>query len=330
MEPSLLALSGIADVAAWHRSWCHRLDSAPLGTAELLSRLQPTMLWNVALPMLERLRAEAGAGRRPLLALNGPVGAGKSSLTRCLSALGPQLGLRLTVASIDDAYLPWEARCRAMAGNPFGVSRVPPGSHDTALLQARLSRWKDGGPLKLPRFDKTLRGGEGDRCGETTHQADAVVLEGWLLGCRSLGASLALALEQADHHPQLATLTAEEKLWLPRWDEALAAYAPLGDPGHGLVDALWVLHPTAWNLPMRWRLQAEARQRSGGGGALRAEAVIAIVRATLAALPPSLYQDPLLEWSDAVAVLDGRRRCISSWCPAAGQSSASESSPRTG
>ncbi|MEB3296932.1 MAG: hypothetical protein VKL23_05290 [Cyanobacteriota bacterium] len=329
MDPSLLTPCGITDPIAWRRRWCDRLDSAPPSTSKVLAGLQPSMLWSVALPLLERLRVLADGGVRPLLALNGPVGAGKSTLARCLGALGPELGLELAVASIDDAYLPWQERCCVLAGNPFGVTRVPPGSHDTALLRARLMSWKGGGPLELPRFDKTLRGGEGDRCGGSCHQADAVVLEGWLLGCRSLGSTLAAVIERFDQDPALARLSPEERLWLPRWDEALQHYAPLGDPAHGLVDGLWVLHPCRWSLPLRWRLQAEARQRAAGGATLPPRAVVAIVRATLAALPPPLYQDPLLDRADAVAMLDGRRRCLRSWRPAAAQSSASASS-RTG
>ncbi len=263
-----------------------------------------TLLEGFALPMLERLGALVATGQRPIFALNGPVGAGKSTLARWLMQRAPVAGFQLAVASIDDAYLPWEERQRAMAGNPFGVSRVPPGSHDTALLLERLQQWKGGGELVLPRFDKTLRNGDGDRCGDERLQADAVVIEGWLLGCRSLGAPAGC---------WSWPLSAAEQAWLPRWDAALATYAPLGDPALGLVDGLWVLHPSSWSLPLRWRLQAEARQRRTGGGALEAAAVAAIVRATLATLPPPLYQDPLLQHANAAAVMDGRRRCIRSW-----------------
>ncbi len=330
MDSALQALCGIEDSGAWHRRWCERLESAPAGSLRAVADLQASMLWSVALPMLERLRALAAAGTRPLLALNGPVGAGKSTLARCLEALGPELGLRLVVASIDDAYLPWEQRRHAMAGNPFGVSRVPPGSHDTALLCARLESWKDGGPLQLPRFDKTLRAGEGDRSGESFHQADAAVLEGWLLGCRPLGKDLIGRLQHWAEDPILAELTPEERRWLPRWDQALWQYVPLGDPAQSLVDELWVLHPCRWDLPMRWRLQAEARQRGAGGGALTATAVAAIVRASLASLPPQLYQEPLLDRANVAVELDGRRRCLRTWSPLGPQSSVSSASPRTG
>ena len=290
----------------------------------------PSVFDGFGLPLLERLRDLAAQGQRPLIALNGPVGAGKSTLARRLREYARAVGLHLAVASIDDAYLPWEPRLAAMAGNPFGVSRVLPGSHDTALLIERLASWRAGGPLVLPRFDKTLRSGQGDRSGEETLRADAVVLEGWLLGCSSLGDDLPHALVRLDG------LTPQERAWLPRWDQALQAYQPLGDPNLGLVDGLWLLHPHSWRLPLRWRLQAEAQQRrrlrrdGTAGGALDGQGVAAIVRATLASLPPQLYQDPLLHNANAAAVIDGRRRCLRIRLAGSDQLSLSSDSSLTG
>lgn len=153
--------------------------------------LDPVLERHFARPLLDqlhRLSAQAGSagGRPPVLALNGPVGAGKSSLGRHLEALAPSWGLRLVVASIDDLYLTWPQRRQRLAGNPFGVSRVPPGSHDVPLLLRCLRDWRRGGELRLPQFDKTLAGGEGDRSGWRVQPCDALVLEGWLMGCRPL------------------------------------------------------------------------------------------------------------------------------------------------
>jgi D-glycerate 3-kinase len=248
-----------------------------------------------------------------LIGLNGPVGAGKTTLGRELERLAPSLGLRLVVVSIDDAYLPFEQRLQRLAGNPFGVSRVPPGSHDVPLLLECLRRWRLGEPLQLPRFDKRLLSGQGDRSGWRRFESvDVLVLEGWLVGCRALGESdlrtaMAKPLKEWSN-----PLRAEELAWLPRWDRELQHYRPLWNQ----LDGLWLLRPGSWSLPLRWRLQAEARQRRASGQALRASEVAAMARATLASLPPELYQDGLAGQAPgspaatALIRLDGQRRCI--------------------
>lgn len=265
------------------------------------------------LPLLEQLRtwsrqARAGQRRLPLIGLNGPVGAGKTSLGRELEALAPQFGLRLLVASIDDVYLGWPERGARLAGNPFAVSRVPPGSHDLPLLLEALSGWRKGGVLRLPRFDKTLAGGQGDRAGWREQACDALVLEGWLMGCHPLAESrlntLLQAAERCGDEPMAASLgpgqplwsgsgapvlRSEEWRWLPRWNRELEQYQPLWQA----CDGLWVLRPLHWGLPRRWRFQAEARQRRRGGGWLQPAELERLVRASLCSLPPALYQDPL-------------------------------------
>ena len=282
--------------------------------------MDPLLLEGLAMPMLAQVEGLVGSGQRPVLALNGPVGAGKSFFCQQLIGLAKARGLRLAVASIDDAYLPWEQRLVAMAGNPFGVNRVPPGSHDVPLLVERLQRWRSGGPLQLPRFDKTLRDGAGDRVVETpvseaAATTDALVLEGWLMGCRPLGtaeldaAGVGPGMELA---PGLAPLGPEEAAWLPHWDRQLEAYGPLFD----LCDGLWLLRPLDWGLPRRWRFQAEARQRRSqrqlqkNNGWLNPAELDRIVRSSLASLPPRLYQEPLVAKTKASAQLNGRRRCI--------------------
>ena len=341
-------------------------------------------------PLLAQLRtwraeARGGTRRLPLIALNGPVGAGKSTLGRQLEALAPRVGLRLCVASIDDLYLSWPERGERLAGNPFGVSRVPPGSHDLPLLLEALAQWRLSGVLRLPRFDKTLAAGQGDRAGWRELACDALVLEGWLMGCRPLSeASLEAVMEGASLrtlHAGVAApaavqpwgggtgappLQSEEWTWLPRWNRELECYVPLWQA----CDGLWLLRPQHWGLPRRWRFQAEGRQRRSGGGWLPPADLTRLVRASLCSLPPALYQDPLSQGLDpdgvwlgpdfagvmtscpadrrtgprssgaalqshapgiqpstqAVAWLDGRRRCRSLWL----QASLSPSSSATG
>lgn len=304
--------------------------------------LDPLLRDRFVLPLLQRLvalrrQADGADGRLPLIALNGPVGAGKSTLGRRIEALAPAFGLRLVAASIDDLYLPWPERMRRLAGNPFGVSRVPPGSHDLPLLLEALERWRRCGELRLPRFDKTLAGGRGDRDGWRCQPCDALVLEGWLMGCRPLPAERLEEAIAAASRPQGeavggegATLTTpgaprlspREWSWLPHWNRELEAYLPLWR----WVDGLWLLRPVHWGLPRRWRFQAEARQRRNGGGWLRGADLEALVRSSLCSLPPELYQLPLAAEAEALALLDGRRRCGDVWL----QPSPSLSSSATG
>ncbi|MCX5949055.1 MAG: hypothetical protein NTY67_13040 [Cyanobacteria bacterium] len=261
-----------------------------------LPAIDSHLLSGFALPLLQTMAAQrsVSSARLPMLALNGPVGAGKSTLGRVLEVLAPVLGLRLIVASIDDLYLPWPQRQRQLAGNPFDVWRVPPGSHDLPLLLEALGRWRQSGFLRLPRFDKTLAEGQGDRCGWREGPCDALVLEGWLMGCRALGPQ---ALAAARAHQDLSlpgpdgapALTAIEQDWLPHWDRQLQAYEPLWQA----CDGLWMLRPRSWSLPRRWRFQAEACQRRSGGGWLKPAELGRVVRASLCSLPPLLYQNPL-------------------------------------
>jgi D-glycerate 3-kinase len=265
-------------------------------------------------PLMEEIARLGASGQRPVVALNGPVGAGKSTLAAVLRQRAAAQGLGLAVASIDDFYLPWEARRRALAGNPFGVSRVPPGSHDVELAVACLQEWRNGGLLRLPRFDKTLLGGMGDRAGVVWLKADVLLLEGWLLGCRPLGSSR-LAELQAHGLPGLSR---DEQAWVSRSDQELKAYQPLWEQ----CSQLWLLRPLSWSLPRRWRFQAEARQRRRGAPWLPVDALDRLVRSSLCSLPPASYQDPLIHKAAGLAVLDGRRRWCDGWVrtvsPAAG------------
>ncbi len=256
-------------------------------------------------PLMAELARLGASAHRPVVALNGPVGAGKSTVAALLRQRAAARGLRLAVASIDDFYLPWEPRLRALSGNPFGVSRVPPGSHDVALALTCLQEWRAGGVLRLPRFDKTLLGGLGDRADVVGRKADVLLLEGWLLGCRPLGSS---QLGELQAH-ELPGLNRDEQAWMSHADQALEAYLPLWEE----CSQLWLLRPQSWTLPRRWRLQAEARQRRRGSPWLPVDALDQLVRSSLCSLPPALYQDPLIQQAAGLAVLDGRRRWCGGW-----------------
>ena len=253
--------------------------------------------------LLTRLDAQRRIGCRPVVGLNGPVGAGKSTWARRLQLQAAAVDLKLAVASIDDAYLPWDLRQKAMEGNPYGVSRVPPGSHDPQVLLHNIEAWRGSsdGQLQLPRFDKTLREGAGERVEGWIGCAAALLLEGWLLGCQPIDG---LARDRA--LLQDLGLTAAEQAWVVRCNNALERYQPLWNR----LDQLVMLWPRRWELPQRWRLQAEARQRRRGGGWMAAADVSRLVMASVKSLPPELFQRPVLAKANWVRVLDSRRRTV--------------------
>ncbi|MFM7675931.1 MAG: hypothetical protein ACKO5F_10180 [Synechococcus sp.] len=311
----LLAQLGVVDPPAWGEGWRGELAALALPPAH------PSLVWGAWLPLLERCRGLLARGERAVVGLNGPTGAGKSTLMAAITALARRHGLPIAVASIDDFYSPWQERQAVLAGNPYGVWRGPPGSHDPAMAVAAIRAWRGGAPLRLPRFDKRLRGGEGDRSGHWEGTPELLLLEGWLIGCRALPEPelWRRMSEEPDPAPGGVPLDPAERLWLPRWNGHLERYGPLWQE----LAALWQLQPSDWRFPRRWRFQAEARQRRQGGDALPGARLEALARACLASLPPAWYQQVPAE---AVVVLDGRRRCLWSGPAVEAQSSESASS----
>jgi D-glycerate 3-kinase len=134
--------------------------------------------------------------KRPLfVALQGPQGSGKSYLSaRLQTYLQTHCSLRVIVFSIDDLYLSHQCLTSLAAfhsSNTLWQGRGQPGTHDVDLGVEILSALKTANKrLELPRFDKSLFGGEGDRLpmdgnGTVVEQppaVDVVVFEGWCVG----------------------------------------------------------------------------------------------------------------------------------------------------
>lgn len=150
-----------------------------------------------------------------------------------------------------------------------------PGSHDLPRLLAVLDGFRRAGTVLAPRFDKGLAEGAGDRAGEQRLQGHQLLLEGWCLGAEGSG--------------------------------ELESYGPVWDH----LDALLVLLAPSPGRVLRWRLQAEARQRRRGGAVLTAHEVAAMLAAFAAAVPPEASLERLRRqprrptW---LLPLDGRRR----------------------
>ncbi|WP_341880739.1 hypothetical protein [Synechococcus sp. UW140] len=138
-----------------------------------------------------------------------------------------------------------------------------PGSHDLPLLKQVLADFRQHGKAMAPCFVKGLAAGAGDRQGQRPLVGDLLLLEGWCVGARGV-----------------PTLQPYQAIWQQ-------------------LDGLLLLRPPSYGRVMRWRLQAEAKQRQQGGGALSAKQVAAMVLAFYGHLPAEkcfapLWQQPQL------------------------------------
>lgn len=134
------------------------------------------------------------------VALQGPQGSGKTSVTERVKEMLSEGNedhspYRVATLSIDDLYLP-HAQLNALASthpdNPFLRGRGLPGTHDIQLGLSLLRSLKDinrsgADNIRIPRFDKSLFNGEGDRLPESEWTPiqgplDVVLLEGWCTG----------------------------------------------------------------------------------------------------------------------------------------------------
>ena len=155
----------------------------------------PTMTLQTTLKLASQHIVKNLGNKRPLfVALQGPQGSGKTFLAAQLQTRLqlPPHSLRIAVLSIDDLYLPHKDLVSLAASeNVLWKGRGLPGTHDIDLgfkiFSNLVSR---DSSFELPRFDKSLFNGEGDRLPMDgtgpviiqPPQVDVVILEGWLVG----------------------------------------------------------------------------------------------------------------------------------------------------
>jgi D-glycerate 3-kinase len=116
-------------------------------------------------------------------------------LTTCLEkAMFEALGIRTAVVSYDDFYLTHDDQsevAKANPSNPFMQGRGVAGSHDMQLgsqvLEELIFKSKENQSVKVPQYDKSRFGGQGDRVAKNhwkqiEGKIDLVMVEGWMLG----------------------------------------------------------------------------------------------------------------------------------------------------
>lgn len=145
--------------------------------------------------------ATTTTGRPPLfVAMQGPQGSGKTTIATALVDYISTAGYTIGVLSMDDLYLTHaglQEVARDNKTNKLLSGRGQPGTHDiqlgTTILDSlhNINSGPTGTTVQLPRFDKSLYSGQGDRAppssGPSIQQPlDVFVLEGWSMGFSSV------------------------------------------------------------------------------------------------------------------------------------------------
>jgi D-glycerate 3-kinase len=245
------------------------------------------LLWQVALPLALELAADYRRLGRPIVqGILGGQGVGKSTLGALLAVLLREQGLGLVSLSLDDLYLPYADRQALLRRDPRLIWRGPPGTHDVGLGVETLDRLLRGeGDIPLPRFDKSLQDGSGDRVAPEWVEAPAVIIfEGWFVGARPIDPRI---FDDADL-PKLICSQAD-RAFARDCNARLAEYLPLWDR----LDRQLVLAFSDYRQSKYWRRRAEAQMREAGWPGMSDGEIDQFVDYFWRALHPALFIEPL-------------------------------------
>ncbi len=252
-------------------------------------------LWSLWLPLAQSIDGKQRQLDGPFVqGILGTQGTGKTTLTQILQLILGCLGQRAVSLSIDDLYLTYHQRCQLQQQDPRLIWRGPPGTHDVALGIKTLSAFKGSEPsrsltpeLAIPRFDKSLHRGQGDRIAPMlTQQPTILLFEGWFTGAQPLPEE-ALAYESFAFPDPI--LTAEDRQFARDCNHRLRAYLPLWEQ----LDNLIVLQPQDYRFSLQWRQEAEQKMISRGKDGLSPDEIADFVVYFWKALHPELFVTPL-------------------------------------
>lgn len=295
--------------------WLHALEphhpALPLPPAPMERYLN--LYWQLWLPLALTLKQARDQLNAPLIqGVLGGQGTGKTTLTLILRHLLAVMGYRAVGLSIDDLYKTYRDRQQLIQTDPRLRWRGPPGTHDIDLGLAAIARIRSaavGESVALPRFDKSLHGGEGDRTDpEWVQDVDILLFEGWFLGARPV------ALSCFDRPP--APIVTEADCQFARdMNAQLATYLPLWD----CLDRLMVLCPADYRLSKQWRKDAEHQMKAQGKAGMSDATIDEFVDYFWRALHPELFITPLKrdgEHVNLIVEIDRDRMPMAIYSPA--------------
>lgn len=252
---ALLGGLGYQSRAEWVEHWLERGGSR-LAVEAWEHPPSPDWIWGIALPLLTQIENESRQQGRRIIGISAFPGTGKTTLCRWLMSASAALGIETDSCSIDDFYYGHEDLERSACGNPWGVSRGFPGTHDMNALQTFLQTWLAGSEAQAPVFDKSLRDGAGDRSGFRPVSASVLLFEGWFVGVPAHGSKGQMACREQD--PIASHATVEEKNFQTAVLASLAGYQNVWEA----LDVLWRIRPDHMDAIASWKRQQKSFKAS--------------------------------------------------------------------
>lgn len=250
----------------------------------------------------DRIAASPNPSHRPfILGFCCPQGGGKTTMTTFIETMLRAMGKNVQIASLDDFYVTnqeQQAIAKEFPNNRMMQYRGMPGTHDLTLLGETLDMLREGHPVSIPCYDKTLFNGRGDRATKDhwkhiSESTDVVLLEGWCLG-----------FEPVDKENLLdADLSVV--------NDALEGFGSI----YSRLDGLFLIEISDMEWVYDWRLQAERGSRAAGKSGLSDDQVIDFVDRFMPAYKQysqQLYRrpTPLIENHELHIEIDQERRPV--------------------
>jgi D-glycerate 3-kinase len=245
------------------------------------------MLWEYWLPLGIKIASHRQKQEHPLIqGILGGQGTGKTTMCGVLQIILHQLGYKCLSLSLDDLYKTYSDRLILQQQEPRLIWRGPPGTHDVDLglhiLQQIRQRKHQ---IAVPRFDKSLHQGAGDRTNpEIVNNIDIVLFEGWFVGVQPINPT-------TFDYPPPPIITTEDRKFALDMNAKLHDYLPLWEQ----LDSLIVLYPQDYRLSLTWRKQAEHKMIATGKSGMSDTEIENFVNYFWCALHPELFIQPLLK-----------------------------------
>ena len=255
-------------------------------------------LWKLWLPLGIKLANKCQNLSRPFIqGILGGQGTGKTTLAKILVLILDKLGYKTISISIDDIYKTYAERQLLEKQDSRLIWRGPPGTHDVSLgievldkLRQSKSQNSDG-LIAIPRFNKSLFNGAGDRIEpEIVTKVDIVLFEGWFVGVRPVEDKV------FDFAKLPPIITEADKKFARDMNKNLIEYLLLWEK----LDSLIILYPTDYRFSKQWRKQAEQQMIASGKSGMSDDEIEKFVDYFWQALHPELFIKPLIQNQELV------------------------------